>query len=847
MMKKQNPQSLTEKSEQSKKTKQHRASESSSGNKYAQDLINIEDICNGLVFTSTGSIVKILELLPINFREKDAITKDSIATTFGFGLKQGPKNGHIKIMHTSADITPFIQNVTEATKYEKDEKIKERVKDYIQNTISQKNLSTKNRFFYIFEYEGDEKGRKTDDFATIYSQIMKTSASITNAFVSCGNYVIDYSLLPDGDLKIAELLYCFYNPKSCKEESFQNRIDKIREGTNYITKKEKVTDYHPYIKEFITPRGIKFCRWDYMIIDGLYQTFFPLKDEAFPNSLYAGSLCSFLMSSLDDCDLDIYYKEQNRDATIYMLDRTNVISRGVARNLEGDASKIDKLSSTASNAQYIQNLLANNDEDAYNVFLFLTVRAKSKRELRTIVETYQKQKKAQSFYFDSCFMHTQSFWKMSAPLMDLDNQIFKDNSRNMTNSSIAALYCFSAIDMFSPTAPCMGIDVDNGSLISIDPFDTKRVTNPHISLIGTTGAGKTFTELMLTSRLRMHGIRVIYILPIKGHEYKECVKSLGGEFITLRAGSKTCINVMEIRPEAVKLNEDGEQEYSLRAQKIASIRTWFTLLLNGSYLSPEETGEMDALLAKLYESFGITDDNDSIWEDKKRGIVKTMPILSDLYEAMVNNPLLNRRSSILKAWTVGNCSNMNGHTNVDLSNKCIAFDVNEKYIGKDLLPAFMYIAFDVGYDICRSNELEKCALALDEVWKMLANKDCASQVEEMVRILRGYATSVITATQDIDECLSSTSGKVILLNSAIKIYLKVTKDEIKVLTENSVDFSDENKAKLINAKRGYGYICFDSEKIFTNFRASQNEVYLYTTDVEVKKQLADAKKHNSLL
>ena len=48
--------------------------------------------------------------------------------------------------------------------------------------------------------------------------------------------------------------------------------------------------------------------------------------------------------------------------------------------------------------------------------------------------------------------------------------------------------------------------------------------------------------------------------------------------------------------------------------------------------------------------------------------------------------------------------NLDGQTNVNLKNRCIAFDVNEDNIGKDLLPALMYIAFDCVYDLVKGDK-----------------------------------------------------------------------------------------------------------------------------------------------
>ena len=810
---------------------------------YTQNLVDIVEIQDGLIITKTGEIVKILEILPLNYDELPASTKDDMADLFGNGIKQCPKVGHIKIMRSSADITPFVQYVRECMKYRTDENIRLRVEDYIQNTLRLQEADTKkNRFFYIFSYEGDAKGRKSDRWNAIFEQMWQTTISVKNALEASGNIVIDYK--NDHILDLVNILFRHYNPLTARTETVSDRIEHVRSAKDYLEQVERY-DVCPPFQDYIAPRGLHFGKWDFCVQDGLFHTYLSLREGSYPTECYAGQLTSFLIRDLNDCDLDIFIREKGREITSYFLDRTNVISKGVARSFQGDDSKVEALSSTAQNAKYIKDCINKNDEDIYDVFIILTIRASSQKELQSITDAYIKKMKSASIYFERCFLNTQEYWRMVQPITYINNGIFKDNSRNMTNSSLAALYPFTSYEMFDPEGGCLGRTVRNATLFSLNNFDSKKYPNPHIFLAGTSGAGKTYTELMLTSRMFMHGARVIYILPLKGHEYKNCVLSLGGTFISLRPGSEACVNIMEIRPEAMadlsdlddeEVKEELARRPSMLAKKITSLVTWFRLLLGDDNLPPDEEGELNALLTEVYESFGITEDNESVWENASAGQLKRMPILEDLYRAMVNNDILGKKASVLKPWVSGNCRNMNGQTNVDMNNMCIAFDIDEDNIGEALLPAFMYIAFDAGYDICKRNDEEKCVIALDEVWKLIQIEACAKQVFKMIKILRAYKSAAITATQDIEDCLNNKYGRAILTNSAIKIFLKVNEEELRIL-EESVQLSSENKSSLLKAPQGRGFITFNSERLYVDFISSEYETELYTTDAKLRKEL----------
>ncbi len=803
---------------------------------FSQDLIEIADIINGMFFMKDGSVVKILEILPINFTEKTAAEQRAAVYNFAYGIKQGPKNAHIKVMRSEFDIQPFIQTVRTAMEEETDEDLLARVDDYLNNVISlQAKNAKRNRFFYIFEYEGDESGKKSDKFKEIYRDMQQVTLSVKNFMRSTGNFVIDHYDRND-IMSLLGIPYEFFNPVSRSTQTVKDRRDRVQDAQTYVAAKTHSNVTAP-IDDLVAPRGVRFYPWDYMTIDGKFMTFLSLRQNSFPQQSVPGSFIASLMTGLEDCDIDIYYKEQHREHSLYLLDRVNVISQGVAMSNNVSQDKAAGLYDKAANAKYIRDCMTDGDENLYNVSVIITIRANSKEELDFTRSSYIRAMKMKSFYFETAFMKTQEYFRMVQPFMYINKEIFNDNCRNMTNRSLAAMYCFTAFEMYSDNGFCMGtMGGKNPTLFSFNNFDSNIFPNPHIFIMGTSGAGKTFTELMLTSRMRMHGIRTMFVLPLKGHEYKKAVYSCGGEFISLRPGASACVNIFEIRPKGNALDADeGEDEPSLLMSKVTSVITWFRLLCGEDRLSAEETGELNALIIHIYKKYGITNDNDSIFENKKAGVIRTMPTIQDLYDEVLDNQILYKRASILKAWVEGSCKNMNGQTNVDLSNKVLAFDVNENLIGKELLPAFMFIAFDICYSIAKEDELEKCAIALDEVWKLMTIQACAEQVFEMIKILRGYGSCVITATQDIEDCLNSPNGKAILTNSSIKLFLRLLPNELDTV-ETAVSFSETNKYDILNFPRGYGYFCYGTEKLVVHFMASDMEVELYSTDVEEKQK-----------
>lgn len=172
---------------------------------------------------------------------------------------------------------------------------------------------------------------------------------------------------------------------------------------------------------------------------------------------------------------------------------------------------------------------------------------------------------------ESIFTQEEAF-KSVIPLLKLDKDIYKKSRRNVLTSSAASTYLFTAFEMCDDNGVLLGVNQHNSSLCIIDIFNSKIYKNANMTIIGTSGAGKTFTEQLMALRMRMRGIQCFIIAPLKGHEFRRACVNIGGTYIKISAGSPHCINIMEIRPHEVNSDEliEGEgviEEESMLAQK----------------------------------------------------------------------------------------------------------------------------------------------------------------------------------------------------------------------------------------------------------------------------------------
>jgi type IV secretory pathway VirB4 component len=221
-----------------------------------------------------------------------------------------------------------------------------------------------------------------------------------------------------------------------------------------------------------------------------------------------------------------------------------------------------------------------------------------------------------------------------------------------------------------------------------------------------------------------------------------------------------------------------------------------------------------------------------------------MPILQDLNDALREDPVLSRVKDVLSPYMYGGMfSNFNGPTNVNLNNQFLVFDVDKTSINEDYLPAMMYIAFDCCYDLAKQSLMHKDAIFMDEVWLMMQNDDCAKQVKEMVKIIRGYGSCTVLATQDIGDFLRSNNGlgESILADSKIKFFLRIEDMEINNIAR-VVDINNNDKANFKKfPPHGRALLMSDKDKILIDMISSESELRTYTTDVNLRKKFAHSR------
>lgn len=803
---------------------------------FTQDFIPIKNLEHGIIETTDGRYIKILEIEPINFMLRSEEEQYEIICSFASWLKISPVHLQFKSITRKADSDKHIAMLRKEMATEESEQCKKLSEGYIRliKDVGSREALTR-RFFLIFRYE-ELRRNENSDYGQICSTLLTAEQNARAYFMQCGNNILQPK---DPDEATAEILYMFFNRRSCVEEPFHSRVDRIVLDTMAAKNKVIGIDPIPHIRmaHFIAPRGIDLTHRNYIIMDGLYYSFLYIKGNGYPNKVRAGWMSS-LINAGEGIDVDVFLRRENRSKTIDKVAQRIRLNRTKLKSMQDTSTDYEELAGSIQAGYFIKQGIANYNEDLFYMSVFVTVSARTYEELMWRKQQMTDMLKSMDMYVSDCSFQQEDALRTVMPFLQISPKLEKKSKRNVLTSGAASTYMFTSFEMSDDTGVLLGLNRHNNSLCIVDLFDTKKNKNANLNLLGTSGAGKTFTMQLLALRMRMRGIQCYIIAPIKGHEFRRACNRIGGQFIKIAPGSPHCINIMEIRhtisPEMELIDElDYSEMDSLLAQKIQQLMIFFSLLIPD--MTNEEEQMLDEALIRTYGRFGITHDNDSVYADRNAvpPKMKTMPILGDLHEELQKNEMTKRIAVIVSRFVTGSAQSFNQQTNVDLSNKYIVLDLSE--LKGKLLPVGMMIALDYVWDKIKSDRTKKKAIMIDEIWQLIgagSNRMAAEFCLEIFKVIRGFGGAAISATQDLSDFFGLEDGRygrAIINNSKNKIILNLEPDEAEFVRD-TLKLTKTEIRSITRFERGEALICSNNSKVPVIIKASKEEQEMITTD-----------------
>jgi type IV secretory pathway VirB4 component len=478
-----------------------------------------------------------------------------------------------------------------------------------------------------------------------------------------------------------------------------------------------------------------------------------------------------------------------------------------------------KVTASLEDALSIQEELAKGMERFFQFSLYVTLSSDSLSELSEAAKKLTTTLNSILILPRTATLQMEEGFKSTTPLGQDKLYI----TRNMDTTSLASTFPFRSAMLTQDKGILYGINQQNGSLVIFDRFSLE---NANEVVFGKSGAGKSYLIKLEAMRQFMFGSEVVIIDP-EG-EYGELAKAMGGEELMFTTSSALKINPFDLSG----LYEEGENELGL---KILSLHALFKIIMG--QLDASQEAILDRALVETYRLKGLTVDPST-----QKG---EPPIAEDLYNLLLKtgDPISMELALRLEKFIKGSMSGIfNQQSNFDIKNPFTVFNI--KALEDELRPIAMHIVLDFVWTKVRKS-LKKRVLILDEAWYMMRYEDSASFVYSIAKRARKYYLGLTTATQDVQDFLSTDYGKAVLSNSSIQILLKQSPSEIDLVTELFY-LTQGEKQLLLSSAVGEGLFFAGQSHVALRSIAAPYEHAIITSSPEEILKARDAAKTVSL-
>lgn len=563
-----------------------------------------------------------------------------------------------------------------------------------------------------------------------------------------------------------------------KEQKISLKTKKLKHKIRKNKNKEKdIFDNIPKLLDILVPDCINEKMDQIILGDERYSRTFVL--ATYPSKTWLGWLDG-IFSQLGDINLSIQVETVSDDMVIRQLTKKVTVLESELQTYQakGNINIVHPLQRMLYDYEGIRKQVQTSEDKLFFVTILFRINAKSQEELNNKTNLLKNE-----------------FAKMSAKLRTLNFRQFEglkanlplnsckilDFERNMTADGLATMFPISNSNQeSSPEGVVIGRNYFTGLPVYLDTF-SKDLANPHLCILGESGAGKSVTMDVIGTRSLVVLNRQLAILDNEG-EYKKRTESLSGRIIKIRQGVPSGINLFDIE---VEENDNGIEKVDILG-KVAEIRALLAGIMNnymGRTLNAKELVDIESAVIETYKEKGITQDKDSLYE-KNAGevngkitlnkIKKKMPTLTDFQRILATKKNSKELAEILTGFLKGKSLGIfDCISTVNTNDQLLEFDISEITDEVTKFYANLVITTWILEKYMKKNvKYPRKAVHIDEAWTIIKYKETADFVEVLARKARKKGVSLVIATQSPDELISSPQGRAILNNCDTTLLMK---------------------------------------------------------------------------
>ena len=361
-------------------------------------------------------------------------------------------------------------------------------------------------------------------------------------------------------------------------------------------------------------------------------------------------------------------------------------------------------------------------------------------------------------------------------------------TRALTMTATAIFVPFATQELFMPGESLYyGLNALSNNMIMVD---RKKLKNPNGLILGTPGAGKSFSAKREITNAFFVTEDDLIIGDPEG-EYYPLVHALGGQVIHISPTSHDYINPMDINLDY----SDDDNPLGFKSDFILSLCELIMGSRNG--IEAEEKSVIDRCLPIVYQKYLLDP------------VPENMPTLGDLYSTLraQKEDQAQRIATALEIYVNGSLRVFNHQTNVELDNRMVCFDIKE--LGKQLKKIGMLIIQDQVWNrVTINREVHKSTrYYIDEFHLLLKEEQTAAYSVEIWKRFRKWGGIPTGITQNVKDLLASREIENIFENSDFLYMLNQAAGDRQILAKQ-LNISPYQLSYVTNSGEGEGLLFY---------------------------------------
>ncbi len=565
------------------------------------------------------------------------------------------------------------------------------------------------------------------------------------------------------------------------------------------------------MRDFIAPSSLEI-ESSYFRLGTMYGRSFYV--YGYPRQIFTGWLSS-IVNMDEEIDLSMFiYPVASQVVLENLRKKVSQLEAGLQIDAEKGRVRDPAKQSAIVDAEELRDSLQIGEERFFRLGLYLTTYAKSLEELDFIQHKVETVLGQQLIYSKPATVQMEQGLNSTMPQFTDQLQV----RRNMNTGALATSFPFTSADLTQENGILYGINMHNNGLVLFDRFSLE---NANMVVFAKSGAGKSFAVKLEAVRSMMMGTEIVIIDP--ENEYERLCDAVGGSYIRMSLNSTTRVNPFDL-PQVI---DQDDADNALRSNLI-TLHGLMRLMMGGA-LSPNEEADLDQALIDTYAKAGIT--GDPLTHQTPP------PTINDLYETLLHmqgsGPSMAQR---LRKYTTGTFAGIfSQQSNVDINNNMVVFNIRD--LEDELRPVAMYIVLNHIWNKTKSDK-RKRNLIIDEAWQLLKYQDSANFMFSLAKRARKYYLGLTTISQDVEDMMSSQTGRAIVSNSSMQLLLKQSTSAVDVLSA-VFKLTGEEKKRLSQFPVGQGLLFAGQNHVHIQIIASPTETSLISTNPDEMRKVQE--------